>query len=417
MRREPLYLPLVTGLNQVQRVAVTGVGVLSALGPTRREFWQALAEGRDGIRTLAGPRLEGLRIKTGAQLLDYRSSDHFEPRPADMLDPFAQYFVVAGREAVRDSGFEPDRPDRVAIVSGSAGGGQVTLDEQYHRLYGETRKVLPATIPRFMTNAGASALSQELGWTGPSFTLSTACSSSTHALGHAFWMVRHGLVDAALAGGSEAPFCNGYLRAWESIRVMDPLRCRPFSKNRQGLTLGEGAGVLLLEPLARARERGATVYGEIVGFGMSSDAHDLTRPLPEGAASAMQAALLDAALRPEEVDHVNAHGTGTLANDATETRAIRLVFGPHADRLLVSSTKSAHGHALGAAGALEAAASLFALQEGLAPATLGYNEPDPECDLDYVHEGPRKADLKVALSNSFAFGGLNAVLVFRRIPD
>ncbi|GMU55964.1 MAG: 3-oxoacyl-[acyl-carrier-protein] synthase 2 [Candidatus Xenobia bacterium] len=390
------------------------MGVLSALGPTRREFWQALGEGRDGIRKLVGPRLEGLRVPTGAQLLDYQPGDHFEQRQVDNLDPFAQYFVIAGREAVQDAGFIIERPERVAIVSGSAGGGQPTLDEQYHRLYGQDRKVHPFTIPKFMLNAGASSLAQELGVTGPSFAVSTACSSSNHALGQAFWMVRQGLVDAALAGGSEAPFCNGYLRAWDSIRAMDPVRCRPFSRNRQGMTLGEGGGVLLLEAESRALGRGARIYAEIVGFGMSSDAHDLTRPLPEGAAAAMRAALQDASMAPDEVDYINAHGTGTPANDGNETRAIRAVFGSHADRLLVSSTKSAHGHALGAAGALEAAASLFALQEGIVPATLGYQEPDPECDLDYVHQGPRKADLRVAMSNTFAFGGLNAVLVFRR---
>lgn len=390
------------------------MGVLSALGPTRREFWQALAEGRDGIRKLVGPRMEGLRVPTGAQLLDYQPGEFFEQRQVDNLDPFAQYFVIAGREAVQDAGFTIETPERVAIVSGSAGGGQPTLDEQYHRLYGQDRKLHPFTIPKFMLNAGASFLAQELGVTGPSLAVSTACSSSNHALGQAFWMVRQGLVDAALAGGSEAPFCNGYLRAWEAIRAMDPVRCRPFSRDRQGMTLGEGGGVLLLEAESRALERGARVYAEIVGFGMSSDAHDLTRPLPEGAAAAMRAALQDASMAPDEVDYINAHGTGTPANDGNETRAIRAVFGSHADRLLVSSTKSAHGHALGAAGALEAAASLFALQEGIAPATLGYNEPDPECDLDYVHQGPRKADLRVAMSNTFAFGGLNAVLVFRR---
>lgn len=395
-------------------MVVTGVGVLSALGRTRHEFWQALAEGRDGIRKLVGPRMEGLRVGNGAQILDYRPGDFFEQRQADNLDPFAQYFVIAGREAVQDAGFTIERPERVAIVSGSAGGGQATLDEQYHRLYREDRKLHPFTIPKFMLNAGASFLAQELGVTGPSFAVSTACSSSNHALGQAFWMVRQGLVDAALAGGSEAPFCNGYLRAWEAIRAMDPVRCRPFSRDRQGMTLGEGAGVLLLESEARARQRGARIYGELVGFGMSSDAHDLTRPLPEGAAAAMRAALEDAAMAPDEVDYINAHGTGTPANDGNETRAIRSVFGAHADRLLVSSTKSAHGHALGAAGALEAAATLFALHEGIAPATLGYNQADPECDLDYVHQGPRKAELRVALSNTFAFGGLNAVLIFRR---
>jgi nodulation protein E len=396
-------------------VVVTGLGVLSALGPTRREFWQALAQGNDGIRPLQGHDAADLRMKTGAQLLGYESSAHFELRQAQNLDPFAQYFVVAGREAVRDANFSPQRPERVAIVSGSSGGGQATLDEQYRRLYQENRKIHPVTIPKSMPNAGASQLSRELGVTGPTFTLSTACSSSNHALGQAFWMVRHGLVEAALAGGSEAPFSPGFIKAWEAMRAVDPVRCRPFSRDRQGLTLGEGAAVLLLEPLTRAQQRGAKIYAEMIGFGMSSDAHDLTRPLAEGAAAAMRAALEDAGLQPEEVDYINAHGTGTVANDVMESQAIRSVFGAHSQRLMVSSTKSSHGHALGAAGALEAAASLFALQQGIAPATLGYNEPDPECNLDYVHDGPRPANIGVALSNSFAFGGLNAVLIFRRV--
>lgn len=396
---------------------MTGLGVVSALGLNRKDFFQSLAEGRDGIVKLEGARLEGLRFEKGAQLRGYQGSEHFDQRQADTLDPFTQYFVVAAREAVRDSGLPLERPERIALVSGSGGGGQSTLDEQYHRLYARERKVHPGTVPRVMINAPASYVAQEMGITGPTYSLSTACSSSNHALGHAFWMVRHGLVEAALAGGSEAPFCNGYLRAWEAIRAVDPDRCRPFSRDRAGMTLGEGGAVLVLESWTRARQRGARIYGELVGFGMSSDAHDITRPLAEGAAAAMRAALTDSGLEPTAVDYVNAHGTGTPANDGMETRALRMVFGAHADRMPVSSTKSAHGHGLGAAGALEAAACLFALREGVIPATLGYREPDPECDLDYVTEGPRRASPRVAMSNSFAFGGLNAVLLFRRPED
>lgn len=367
---------------------MTGLGVLSALGSNREEFWQALSQGKDGIRQLQGPRLDQLKIRTGAQLLDYRPSAHFSERQLNGLDPFAQYFAVAAREAMAQAGLQPEAPERVAVISGVGGGGQVTMDEQYFRHH-QGRNMHPATVPSVMANAGVSFVCQEMQLRGPAFTFSTACSSSNHALGHAFWMVRQGAVDAALAGGSEAPFCQGVLRAWEAIRAMDPVRCRPFSRNRQGLTLGEGAAVLVLEPWARARARGATIYAEIVGFGMSSDAYDLTRPLLRGPVEAMRAALLDANLAPEQVDYVNAHGTGTQANDVTETQALRQVFGAHADRLLVSSTKSAHGHALGAAGALEAAASVLALVNGLAPPTLGYTEPDPQCDLNYLSEGPR----------------------------
>lgn len=394
---------------------VTGVGVISALGPTRQEFWRGLAEGLHGIGPLHGASLQGLRQKTGAQIPDYRSDDHFDARQQEILDPFAQYFVIAAREALADSGYRIQEPAQLAIVSGTGGGSQSTLDQQYHRLYGQDKRVHPFTVPRVMTNSPASYLSRELGVTGPVFTFSTACASSNHALGHAFWMVRSGQVQAALAGGSEAPFCPGHVRAWESLRVMDPLACRPFARDRQGMTLGEGAGVLMLEPMSRALERRAPIYGEMVGFGMSSDAHDTIRPLLDGPASAMAAALTDAGLEASQVDYINAHGTGTTANDAVETQAIHRVFGAHASRLLVSSTKSAHGHALGAAGALEAAATLFALREGVAPATLRLQEPDPECDLDYVRLTPRRTHPRVALSNSFAFGGLNAVLAFRRV--
>jgi nodulation protein E len=267
-----------------------------------------------------------------------------------------------------------------------------------------------------MSNAAASRVSLEYRVTGPVYTVSTACSSANHAIGQAFWMVRNGLADAALTGGSEAPFSLGFLKAWEAMRVVSPDTCRPFSCDRSGLILGEGAGILLLEPLDRARARGAPIWGEIAGFGMSSDAHHITQPSPEGAARSMRWALEDAGLPPEAVGYINAHGTGTLANDAAETEAIRSVFGAHAARLLVSSTKSMHGHALGAAGAIEAAATLQALRTGLIPPTANFTRPDPACDLDVVPNTARAAEVECALSNSFAFGGLNAVLVFRRPP-
>jgi nodulation protein E len=267
-----------------------------------------------------------------------------------------------------------------------------------------------------MSNAGASRIALEYGIVGPSYTISTACASASHAIGQAFWMVRHGVVNAAIAGGSEAPFSLGFLKAWEAMRIVAPDTCRPFSRDRKGLILGEGAAMLLLEPLEHAQARGAKVWGEIAGFGMSSDAYHLTQPLAEGAARAMRSALDDAAIDPAAIGYINAHGTGTLANDVTETQAIREVFGAHADKLHVSSTKSMHGHALGAAGALEAAATLMTLDEGLIPPTANFTEADPDCALDVVPNTARAASIEWALSNSFAFGGLNAVLVFRRGP-
>jgi nodulation protein E len=265
-----------------------------------------------------------------------------------------------------------------------------------------------------MANAGASHISMEFGITGPSYTISTACSSSSHAIGQAFWMVRSGAAPLAITGGSEAPFSFGILKAWEALRVVSPDTCRPFSRDRKGMVLGEGGAMLVLEPLEAARARGARIHAEIVGFGMSSDACHITQPSAEGAARAMRAAVCDSRVSPEAIGYINAHGTGTPANDLTETAAIRAVFGPHADRLAVSSTKSMHGHALGAAGALEALAAILALRDGFLPPTANYNEPDPQCDLDVVPNVSREADIEYALSNSFAFGGLNAVLMFRR---
>jgi nodulation protein E len=254
----------------------------------------------------------------------------------------------------------------------------------------------------------------EMGITGPSYTISTACSSAAHAIGQAFWMVRSGGTDLAIAGGSEAPFSVGILKAWEAMRVVSPETCRPFSKDRRGMTLGEGGAMLVLEPLEAALARGARIHAELVGFGMSADAGHIAQPSAGGAARAMQMALRDAGIEPSQVGYINAHGTGTLANDATETAAIRMVFGAHADHLAVSSTKSMHGHTLGAAAAIECLATIVALRDGILPPTANYTEPDPECDLDVVPNRARAADVEWALSNSFAFGGLNAVLALRR---
>jgi nodulation protein E len=294
-------------------------------------------------------------------------------------------------------------------------GGQASLDRGFVAIYKEGKpRPHPFTIPLTMYNAGASQISMDLGITGPAFTISTACASATHAIGQAFWMVRSGAVEAALCGGSEAPFSPGILRAWEAMRVVTPDVCRPFSRDRRGLTLGEGGAMLVLEPAERAVARGAKILGEVVGFGMSSDAGHVTQPSVGGPTAAMAAALDDAQIEPALIDYINAHGTGTSANDATETRAIRQFFGAHAEKLAISSTKSMHGHALGAAGALEAFATLMALREGVLPPTVSFNEADPECDLDVIPNVARQRQIEFALSNSFAFGGLNAVLAFRR---
>lgn len=393
------------------------MGAISALGHDVCQFWSALAAGRCGIGQLSTPGIAKLRFQNGAEVAGFKATDHFDEKRSDFLDRFAQFAVIAGREAVRRAGIEwtPVLRENTAIVTGSCVGGQASEDAGFNDVYKlGLNRVHPLTIPKVMANAGASHLSMEFGVTGPAYTVSTACSSSTHAIGQAFWMVRGGQVELALAGGSEATFSFGILKAWEAMRVVSPETCRPFSRNRTGMVLGEGAAMLVLEPLERALARGASIYGEIVGFGMSADANHITQPSAEGAARAMRGALRDADLAPEEIGYINAHGTGTQANDVTETAAIRALFGAHANRLAVSSTKSMHGHALGAAGALEAAATLLAIHHGLLPPTANYSEPDPECDLDVIPNAARAAQVETALSNSFAFGGLNAVLAFRR---
>jgi nodulation protein E len=406
-----------------RRVVVTGLGVISALGGTSGEFWQALQAGRSGIAPIEAVDRALLRFSNGAEVRNYNSARYFDEKEVGLLDRFAQFGAIAAREALTAAGVEWTQQLResTAIVTGSCTGGQTTEDEGFVNLYRNNNpRVNPFTIPRTMENAAASRISLETGVVGPTYTISTACSSSNHAIGQAFWMVRSGVVNMAITGGSEAVFSLGFLKAWEAMRVVSPDTCRPFSKDRRGLILGEGAAMLVLEPLETARARGAMILGEIAGFGMSSDAFHITQPSPDGAARAMRAALTDAGIGGDEIGYdqigyINAHGTATLANDATETTAIRKVFGAHADRLLVSSTKSMHGHTLGAAGAIEAAATVLALHNGILPPTANFTEPDPACDLDVIPNVARTAAPEFALSNSFAFGGLNAVLVFRRV--
>ena len=400
-----------------RRVAVTGLGAISALGHDVSCFWNALVAGQSGIGPIKSVDLSNIRFQNGAEVRDYDPSQHFEPSQADLLDRFAQFALIAARQAIRDSGivFTPELHQRTAIVTGSSVGGQSTQDTQFWAVYrNNSPRVHPLTIPRIMPNAGASHISMEFGISGPAFTISTACASSNHAIGQAFWMVRDGAVELAIAGGSETPFSFGFLKAWEAMRVVAPDTCRPFSRDRRGLILGEGAAMLVLEPLEAARARGAPVYAEIGGFGMSSDAGHITTPSTDGPARAMLAALHDADISTGRVGYINAHGTGTVTNDSTETRAIRQVFGAHADKLAVSSTKSMHGHALGAAGALEAVATVLALRHATLPPTANFTTPDPECDLDVVPNQSRPAEVEFALSNAFAFGGLNAVLALRR---
>lgn len=401
----------------MNRVAITGLGLVCALGNTVAESWKRLTAGECRILPMRDPGSPPYKFRNGAEAWDFKPLDYFTEKDLVMLERFALLAVAAAREAVGQSGlrFDDELADRTAVITGSSVGGQFTEEEGYIRLYKENNpRVTPLTIPRTMANAGASRISLEFGIHGPAYTVATACSSSNHALGQAFWMVRSGQIDAAVAGGSEAVFAEGLLRAWEAMRVVSPDVCRPFSADRKGLSLGEGGGMLILENWDHAKARGAEILGEVIGFGMSSDAHHLTQPCVEGPAKAMAWAIRDADIAPEQVDYINAHGTGTQANDITETQAIRSVLGKRADDVLVSSTKSMHGHTLGAAGAIEAVACAMALREGMIPPTVNFTAPDAACNLNIVANQSRQADIEIALSNTFAFGGLNATLVLKR---
>ncbi len=403
-----------------RRVVVTGLGCISALGANHEEFWSALREARPGIAPLEGFEPGRLRFANAAQVRGFDPAVHLEATRLDLLDRFAQFALVAARQAVTDAGLEWTAAlrERAAVICGSSMGGQCTQDDQFAELYGRNReRIHPLTIPRVMANAAVSHICMEYGLTGPAFTISSACSSSNHAIGQALELVRSGRADVALTGGSEAPLSFATLKGWEAMRVVSPDTCRPFSRDRKGLVLGEGGAILVLEPLDRARARGARVYAELAGAGMSADAHHITQPTVAGPAHAMRAALEDAGLAPESVGYINAHGTGTPGNDPVESRAIHDAFGAHAAKLAVSSTKSLHGHALGAAGALEAVATVLALHHGVLPPTANFIVHDPECDLDVIPNHAREARVEAALSNSFAFGGLNAVLAFRAFAN
>ncbi|MBK9436909.1 MAG: beta-ketoacyl-[acyl-carrier-protein] synthase family protein [Chloracidobacterium sp.] len=401
----------------MKRVVITGLGVVSPIGNDAASFWNSLTECRSAIGPMTKVDGSTLRFQNVAEVSDFIAADHFDEKSLLWLDPFTQYGIVAAREAIVDSGLEltDELRDRGGVVTGSCLGGKMTEDELFYKLYAEGKqRHQPIAIPRAMSNAAASHISMEFGLTGPTFTISTACSSANHAIGQAFWLIRQGTIDMAVAGGSEAPICYGNLKAWESMRVVSQDTCRPFSRDRSGMILGEGAAMFVMETLESARKRGARIYAEIAGFGMSADAHHLTMPLSSGAAKAMRAALSDGGIAPEQVGYINAHGTATQANDPMEAEAIRSVFGQHTDALAVSSTKSMHGHALGAAGAIESAATILAIHNKVLPPTANFNEADPDCPLDVIPNEARPATVEAAISNSFAFGGLNAVVAFRR---
>ncbi len=401
----------------MNRVVVTGIGVVSPVGCTLDQFWTALVEARSGIRPLEATPTAGLAGRPAAQVPDYDVRSQFDVKQANALDRFAQFAISAARAAVADAGLDitESLSLQIATVVGTGCGGLSTLDASYFKLYGEnSQKLHPLTIPRLMINAAASQISIDLGLKGPTYSVASACASGTHAIGLAFHMVRSGSTPVAITGGADACLNFGTLKAWEALRILSDDTCRPFSKSRSGLVLGEGAAVLVLEARDRAIARDATIYAELRGFGMSADAFDLLSPTVDGAARAMRSALADARANSDDIDYVNAHGTGTTLNDRTEADAIRRVLGARKEGLVVSSNKGVLAHGLGAAGALEAAATALTLHHQLVPPTANFEEPDPECDLDVVPNIARHMPVRAAISNSFAFGGLNAVLVFGR---
>jgi nodulation protein E len=404
-------------VRPTRRVAVTGLGIVSALGTGYAAHSQGLKQARSGIGPISRFDPERLMVKIAAEARQFEGEDYFSKNEIALLDRISQMALIAAREAVGQSGLEFRNAlgPRTATILGTAMGGLHTQDENYYAVYHEMKnRVHPFIIPRLMSNAPVSQISMAHGLQGPAFSVSTACSSSNHAIGQAFHLIRGGTCDAAVTGGTESVLCFGGMKAWEGLRVMSKDACRPFSRTRNGMVLGEGAAILVLEELEHARARGAVILGEVAGFGMTADAGDIVQPALEGASGAIRMALDDGGVAPDEIDYINAHGTATAMNDRVEAAAIKSVLGAHAEKVMVSSTKSMHGHAIGAAGAIEAVATLMALGEGVVPPTIGYEEPDPEIGLDVVPNEAREASVRAALSNSFAFGGLNAVLAFRR---
>jgi nodulation protein E len=394
------------------------MGAICALGHDASTTWSAMREGRSAIGPISNIPTELLNVKIAAEVRGYDPLAHFESKRMILLDRVSQFALIAAREAVAQSGLDfraDERGERTACIIGTGIGGENTHNEQARRFYEDKNpRVHPLTIVRLMANAPACQITMEYGLTGPSFAVVSACASANHAMAQAFEMVRSGKVDFAVTGGSEACITVPTVKAWEAVRVTADDTCRPFCKQRRGMVLGEGAGIFVLEEYEHARRRGAVILAEFAGAGMSADAGDIVLPSEAGAAKAIAAALADAQLGLADVDYINAHGTGTPANDPTESKAIRRVFGAHADALCVSSTKSVHGHALGAAGAIELVAAIGAMRDGVVPPTANFIDPDPDCDLDYVPNVAREKSVRAVLSNSFAFGGLNAVVAIRR---
>jgi nodulation protein E len=402
----------------MHRVVITGAGTVNALGHDVARTLEAMREGRCGIGPLDFQDVDRLSIQIGGQVHGFEAEGRYNRQQMSLYDRFTQFTLAAAKEAIGQSGltFSGALAAKSGVILGTAGGGVNTWDQNYRLVYEEGKnRVHPFVVPKLMNNAAAAHVSMEYNLKGPSFTVATACASSNHAMAQAFQMVRTGMAPAMVTGGSESMLCFGGIKAWEGLRVMSKDACRPFSANRNGMVQGEGAGIFVFEEYEHARARGADIQCEVIGFAMSSDATDIVMPSKNGASRAMEGALADARVNADEVGYINAHGTGTAANDKTECAAVADVFGPHADKLMISSTKSMHGHLIGGTGAVELLACIMALRDGVIAPTIGYEEPDPECALDVVPNEARDAKVDVVLSNAFAFGGMNAVLALRKL--
>jgi len=405
-----------------RRVVVTGIGPATPVGVGRDAFWDALVSGRSGIGDITLFDASEHAVKIAGEVKDFEPADWMDRKAVKRTDRVVHLAVAAARLAWQDAGEPSVDPQRAAVVVSTGVGGLQYMEDQI-RVLAERGpgRVSAFTVPAMMPNAATATVAMELGFTGPNACITTACAAGAHGVGEAYRYIKHGMADLAIAGGTEAGVTPLAVAAFAQMQALsrntDPLRAsRPFDADRDGFVISEAACVLVLEDEERARERGATIYAEVAGYGTSADAFHITQPEPEGSGAviAMQMALADAGEDAEAVGYVNAHGTSTQLNDAAETRALKKVFGDHAHRLAVSSTKSVTGHMVGAAGAAEAAATALAIRDGVVPPTINYETPDPECDLDYVPNEARKADVTLALSNAFGFGGQNAVLALRR---
>lgn len=409
-----------------RRVVVTGLGLVTPLGIGIAKNWEAVVAGRSGITAISRfSDLEFFPTRIAGQVLDFRAEDFIESKEIKKMDLFMQYSVAAAGMALQDGAFkiDPEQAERVGVIIGVGLGGIETI-EYYNKalLEGGPRKVSPFFIPKVISNLAPGQIAIRHGAKGVNWTTTSACASGNHAIGEAFHLIRRGLQDAMIAGGAEAAITPLGVSGFSAMRALstrndEPERAsRPFDKDRDGFVMAEGSGVLILEEREKALKRGAKIYAEVIGYGANGDAYHMTAPSPEGegAARCMALALKDAGIPPQAVDYINAHGTSTEYNDINETQAIKKVFGERAYKIPVSSTKSMTGHLLGAAGAVEGIYSVLALKEGIIPPTINYENPDPQCDLDYVPNRARKADIRVVLSNSFGFGGTNACVIFRR---